>query len=119
MAGGVGRVVVQGTGLDTLDLEALFHLAFAPAPQATDELLTRADLSPEEISSLRDAHKNDPLPHGWFYDGSMFVDFDGNRKAEHPDLPSIICRHLEVRNRHDSEQTTVSVAPFPGERVKD
>lgn len=44
----------------------------------------RADLAAAELEALRDEHEADPLPDGWFFDGAVFVDHDGNRKRERP-----------------------------------
>lgn len=49
-------------------------------------------MSVEELDKLKKEHEADPLPQDWFFDGSVFVDYEGNRKQERPGMLS--CEYL-------------------------
>ena len=41
-------------------------------------------MSASELEELVEKHKDEPLPQGWFFDGAVFVDYEGNRRTERP-----------------------------------
>ena len=41
-------------------------------------------MSASELEALAEEHKFDPLPQGWLFDGTVFIDYDGNRSTERP-----------------------------------
>lgn len=41
-------------------------------------------MSESELQGLMEKHKDEPLPPGWFFDGAVFVDYEGNRRTERP-----------------------------------
>lgn len=47
-------------------------------------LIFREDMSAAQVEQLQQDHKYDPLPEGWFFDGSVFLDYDGNRRRDRP-----------------------------------
>jgi hypothetical protein len=47
---------------------------------------TIADLKKEEIDIVTAKHAGDYLPDGWFFDGRMYMNFDGEVKFVHPNL---------------------------------
>ena len=40
----------------------------------------------EEIEAIKAKYCGDHLPEGWFFDGRMYMNFDGEVKYEHPNL---------------------------------
>lgn len=46
----------------------------------------RGDMSAAELELLTEEHKTKPLPVGWFFDGSIFIDYEGNRRRERPGM---------------------------------
>ncbi|KAL1499950.1 hypothetical protein AB1Y20_012631 [Prymnesium parvum] len=97
-------VVARGVSARQLG-EAL--LACRPQPQRA-ALLSRASLPAEELAALRArVLRERPLPEGVFYDGASFIDMDGERTNDHPELASAIEELLEERNasaaKHNQE----------------
>ncbi|CAM9889768.1 unnamed protein product, partial [Heterosigma akashiwo] len=48
-------------------------------------------------------HNQDPLPEGWFFDGSVYVDINGNRLTHRPDIDHFIEKFIETENRRISD----------------
>lgn len=40
----------------------------------------------------------DPLPAGWFYNGTQFVSFDGEKQDLHPSKLELLRQTVTVRN---------------------
>ena len=47
---------------------------------------TIADLKKEEIEAIQTKYCGDYLPEGWYFDGRMYMNYDGEYKVEHPNL---------------------------------
>jgi hypothetical protein len=57
-----------------------------------------ADLKKEEIDAIRLKHCGEFLDNGWYFDGSCYMTFDGDRTYEHPNLQLLLTNYLEVEN---------------------
>lgn len=65
--------------------------------------LTRDNLSASTIKRVhsRYCEKNvmdKPLPTGWWFDGNIYLDIDGNQREYRPDLELILDQHLILKN---------------------
>ena len=47
-------------------------------------LLKVSDLTKESRQSIQHKHRLDPLPAGWYYNGTQYVCMDGERSSTHP-----------------------------------
>ena len=56
------------------------------------------DLKPEEISAVSAKVAELGLPDGWFFDGRMYMDFDGHYQSDHPSLQMHLQNYLEIEN---------------------
>lgn len=59
---------------------------------------TVADLKAEEIESIVTKNCGDHLPEGWYFDGRMYMNYDGQYKTEHPNLQFLLSQYLEEEN---------------------
>ncbi|XP_050396085.2 dynein axonemal assembly factor 9 [Patella vulgata] len=63
------------------------------------DLLTRQDLTKDEINEI---HKNNhlrQLPSGWFYNGSQFISLTGEKTYQHPNLEDFIEEYVKMKNQ--------------------
>ncbi|XP_052099791.1 dynein axonemal assembly factor 9-like isoform X13 [Mytilus californianus] len=63
------------------------------------KLVEKKDLKKEEIKKIHSQHHLDPLPAGWFYNGTQFVSFDGEKQDIHPCLEDFIQQYINSKNR--------------------
>lgn len=40
----------------------------------------------------------EPLPAGWFYNGSQYIDMMGERMSEHPDFQKFLQEFVDKKN---------------------
>uniref|UniRef100_A0A6U4YMJ1 Uncharacterized protein n=1 Tax=Hemiselmis andersenii TaxID=464988 RepID=A0A6U4YMJ1_HEMAN len=66
--------------------------------QATP-LRTEKDLTAEERSNIKAQSVSEPLPDGFFFNGSNFVDFDGTVFQYHPEMDRLVAEYLEQSNQ--------------------
>ena len=74
--------------------------------------LTRDDLSTSTIKRVhsRYCEKNimdKPLPNGWWFDGNIYLDIDGNQREYRPDLELILDQYLILKNKEILEYNTL------------
>ncbi|XP_053109584.1 dynein axonemal assembly factor 9 isoform X2 [Hemicordylus capensis] len=62
-------------------------------------LKTRGMLTLQEIRSIHVKRHLDPLPAGYFYNGTQFVNFFGNKMDYHPLMDQFMNDYLEEANR--------------------
>nr|XP_011448539.2 uncharacterized protein C20orf194 isoform X2 [Crassostrea gigas] len=63
----------------------------------------KKDLTKEEIKKIHKQHHLDPLPAGWFYNGTQFVSFDGEKQDLHPSLETFIQEYIDQKNKEITE----------------
>eukprot|EP01041_Mallomonas_annulata_P000798 gene798-1550_t len=69
--------------------------------------LVLKDIGPEHAEKLQEPFITDTLPHGWFYDGSHFLDFNGNRRILRPDIDDIVLNYIEEKNSSIDEYNSI------------
>ncbi len=62
--------------------------------RAKQILRTIADLKKEEIEAIQTKYCGDYLPEGWYFDGRMYMNYDGEYKVEHPNLQMLLQNYL-------------------------
>lgn len=58
-------------------------------------LKTRETLTEEEIEMLKEKYVSSHLPDGWFFNGYMYLNWDGVQQQEHPNLEMIIKNYID------------------------
>lgn len=61
-------------------------------------LRTRENVTEEEIEMLKDKFVSSMLPDGWFFNGYMYLNYDGIVQQEHPNLEAIIKQFVDEQN---------------------
>ncbi|XP_033756590.1 uncharacterized protein C20orf194 homolog [Pecten maximus] len=64
------------------------------------KLITRKNVSKEDVKKIHTRHHLEALPEGWFYNGTQFVSFDGEKQNTHPDLDKFIQQYIEETNHN-------------------
>lgn len=62
------------------------------------QLRTRESITEEEIEMLKDKYVSSMLPDGWFFNGFMYLNYEGVQQVEHPNLEAIIRQYVEEVN---------------------
>uniref|UniRef100_A0A7S0KPL9 Uncharacterized protein n=1 Tax=Micromonas pusilla TaxID=38833 RepID=A0A7S0KPL9_MICPS len=91
-----GRNVLAGEGLNLAErVRACAHRGPPPRP-----LRTAASLREEEVAAVARRCKDEAdLPTGWYYDGSVYVSYDGVRRtSEHPRMDEYVGAVVEEMN---------------------
>ncbi|KAK3095428.1 hypothetical protein FSP39_014571 [Pinctada imbricata] len=65
--------------------------------------LTRKDLTKDAIKKIHADHHLDDLPAGWFYNGTQYVSFDGEKQDQHPSLDEFIEGYIKQKNQEIEE----------------
>jgi hypothetical protein len=66
--------------------------------RAKQVVRTLLDLKPEEIEAIQTKNCGDHLPEGWYFDGRMYMNYEGEYKVEHPNLQLLLSQYLEEGN---------------------
>ena len=64
----------------------------------TKKLRSRNNISKDEVERLKVQHLGDFLPEGWFFDGTYYLDYNGNKEVVHPNLDGIIQNYIDMQN---------------------
>ena len=67
-------------------------------PKARRVLRTRESLTEEEVEMLKDRFVSSMLPDGWFFNGFMYLNYEGVVQQEHPNLEAIIRTFVDEQN---------------------
>jgi hypothetical protein len=55
-------------------------------------------LTPKEFAAVEEKHRDAPVPAGWHFDGTWYVDSWGEKSAHHPEMQKWIEEYLQTRN---------------------
>lgn len=47
---------------------------------------------------LKEKNVSENLPSGWYFNGNYYVDVEGNKKFEHPNLELLIKNYIDEQN---------------------
>lgn len=90
---GVRQPVIKGqklyntvfSGVKLLEEEVKAWLSSCAETRPENKpLLKVSDLTKESRQSIQHKHRLDPLPAGWYYNGTQYVCMDGERSSTHP-----------------------------------
>eukprot|EP00607_Mallomonas_marina_P010407 CAMPEP_0182422386 /NCGR_PEP_ID=MMETSP1167-20130531/8058_1 /TAXON_ID=2988 /ORGANISM="Mallomonas Sp, Strain CCMP3275" /LENGTH=467 /DNA_ID=CAMNT_0024600403 /DNA_START=46 /DNA_END=1449 /DNA_ORIENTATION=+ len=71
------------------------------------KLPSRNDISTVKRAELQIPNLTDPLPSGWYFDGQLFIDCDGNRCNLRPDIDDIVNKYLQKKNEDISMYNSI------------
>eukprot|EP01135_Chromosphaera_perkinsii_P010339 Nk52_evm11s2118 gene=Nk52_evmTU11s2118 len=64
---------------------------------------SRGDVTNKELQTLQKKHMAAPLPEGFFFNGSQYVSFDGERLSMHPHMETFVEEYLRTLNTEAEE----------------
>ncbi|KAM4709710.1 dynein axonemal assembly factor 9 [Discoglossus pictus] len=91
-------LVFTGCSLKEEDIKDWLRQCAKQKPQRK-AFRTRGTLTLQEIRSIHAKHHLDPLPPGYFYNGTQFVNFLGEKTDYHPLMDQFIYDYLNEANR--------------------
>ncbi|XP_048745720.2 dynein axonemal assembly factor 9-like [Ostrea edulis] len=91
-------LVVSGHKLQVTQIKDWLRSCGRQKPEMK-KLVTKKDLTKDEIKKIHKQHHLDTLPAGWFYNGTQFVSFDGEKQDLHPSLETFIQEYVDSINR--------------------
>ncbi|XP_060073283.1 dynein axonemal assembly factor 9-like [Ylistrum balloti] len=94
-------LVITGCGLKEAVVKDWVRMCVKQKPEKKN-LITRKNVSREDVKQIHAKRHLDALPEGWFYNGTQFVSFDGEKQNTHPDLDMFIRQYIEETN-HEVE----------------
>ncbi|KAE8888984.1 hypothetical protein PF003_g26977 [Phytophthora fragariae] len=89
---------VTGHGLNPDKLRELLLNCYAHAEASPNQVRSKASISPQEKRELQRQHAMDPLPEGYLFDGTNYVDFFGGRYEFHPCIAQFIDEYITDAN---------------------
>ncbi|RLN85510.1 hypothetical protein BBJ28_00011089 [Nothophytophthora sp. Chile5] len=89
---------ITGQGLNAGKLRELLLNCYAHAEMSPHQVRSKATISLEEKREVQRQHAMDPLPDGYLFDGSTYVDFFGGRYEFHPNIARFIDEHISAAN---------------------
>ncbi|KAL4231523.1 hypothetical protein ACF0H5_009104 [Mactra antiquata] len=75
----------------------------APKKPEKKALLCRKDIDRDTMKKIQKDHHLDKLPDGWFYNGTQYVSFDGEKQNNHPNLDEFVDGYLNEMNAKTNE----------------
>uniref|UniRef100_A0A8C5QTW4 Dynein axonemal assembly factor 9 n=1 Tax=Leptobrachium leishanense TaxID=445787 RepID=A0A8C5QTW4_9ANUR len=91
-------LVFTGCSLKEEDVKEWLRQCAKPKP-TKKTLRTRGTLTVQEIRSIHGKRHLDPLPNGYFYNGTQFVNFLGEKMDYHPLMDQFIYEYVKDVNR--------------------
>ncbi|KAL3673896.1 hypothetical protein V7S43_001583 [Phytophthora oleae] len=89
---------VTGQGLNAEKIRDLFLNCYAHAEASPNQVRSKASISLDEKREIQRQHAMDPLPEGYLFDGTNYVDFFGGRYEFHPCIAQFIDEYITTAN---------------------
>ncbi|KAG7391241.1 hypothetical protein PHYPSEUDO_005602 [Phytophthora pseudosyringae] len=89
---------VTGQGLNAEKLRDLLLNCYAHAETSPNQVRSKASISLDEKREIQRQHAMDPLPEGYLFDGTNYVDFFGGRYEFHPCIAQFIDEYITAAN---------------------
>ncbi|TGZ68064.1 hypothetical protein CRM22_004459 [Opisthorchis felineus] len=70
----------------------------APQQEAIRPPLRLSDLSKADLEKIHEKYHLHPLPAGWYYTGSYYVNMNGDKSFQHPNFEAFVQEYLEGEN---------------------
>lgn len=101
-------LMFTGVNLKASGLHAALLECF-PHKHPVDKIRSRSSVTMEERRVLQKKHELDPLPEGYLYDGTGYVDFIGNKLQFHPKMDQFIENFLQDQNATQQKHNKAAV----------
>ncbi|KAL8584001.1 hypothetical protein ACOMHN_048608 [Nucella lapillus] len=76
--------------------------------------IAKADISPAQMSKIHKEHHLEPLPSGWFYNGTQYVNMSGEKTDQHPLMKDFITNYLKAKNEEiDKYNAAIDKEKYP------
>ncbi|KER21996.1 hypothetical protein T265_14964 [Opisthorchis viverrini] len=69
-----------------------------PQQEAIRPPLRLSDLSKADLEKIHEKYHLHPLPAGWYYTGSYYVNMNGDKSFQHPNFDAFVQEYLEGEN---------------------
>ncbi|KAG3170043.1 hypothetical protein PC128_g19007 [Phytophthora cactorum] len=89
---------ITGQGLNAEKLRELLLNCYAHAEASPNQIRSKASISLDEKREIQRQHEMDPLPEGYLFDGTNYVDFFGGRYEFHPCIAQFIDEYITAAN---------------------
>ncbi|KAF1793614.1 hypothetical protein GQ600_19168 [Phytophthora cactorum] len=89
---------ITGQGLNAEKLRELLLNCYAHAEASPNQIRSKASISLDEKREIQRQHAMDPLPEGYLFDGTNYVDFFGGRYEFHPCITQFIDEYITAAN---------------------
>ncbi|KAG1703370.1 hypothetical protein DVH05_008278 [Phytophthora capsici] len=89
---------VTGQGLNAEKLRDLLLNCYAHAEASPNQIRSKASITLDEKREIQRQHAMDPLPEGYLFDGTNYVDFFGGRYEFHPCIAQFIDEYITTVN---------------------
>ncbi|KAG6960437.1 hypothetical protein JG688_00009598 [Phytophthora aleatoria] len=89
---------ITGQGLNAEKLRELLLNCYAHAEASPNQIRSKASISLDEKREIQRQHAMDPLPEGYLFDGTNYVDFFGGRYEFHPCIAQFIDEYITAAN---------------------
>ncbi|CEG37962.1 uncharacterized protein PHALS_06007 [Plasmopara halstedii] len=103
------EVKITGQGLNAQKLHQLLLSCYDHADSLSNHPRSKASISHEEKCEIQRQHAADPLPEGYLFDGTNYVDFFGSRYEFHPCIARFIDEYIAAVN-DDKKVTKVKAS---------
>ncbi|THD18294.1 hypothetical protein D915_010003 [Fasciola hepatica] len=98
----------------TMELFASWIRQSGPQQEGLKPLLRRCDLTSDDLAKIHDKYHLNPLPPGWYYTGAYYVNMNGDKSFQHPDMEEFITEYLEgENNKIVARNARISRHPVP------
>lgn len=110
---GINSLTIQGSlrkPTEALLMESFLSCGALQLQPKAD--LTRDDLTATIIQRVHSRYCensiiDNPLPNGWWFNGNIYLDIDGNQREYRPDLELILYQYLILKNKEILEHNTI------------
>ncbi|XP_065071231.1 dynein axonemal assembly factor 9-like [Rhopilema esculentum] len=92
---GENHVTFFGLGLCQDDMKGLMQTW----TMQRKSFLKREDISKEILEDIKVKHKLEPLPAGWFFNGSQYLNFEGEKMFDHPSFEKHVDEYIQKVNK--------------------
>lgn len=92
------KLRITGLGLNADNLRQLLLGCYDHADLSLNESRSKSSISMDEKREIQRQHATDPLPEGYLFDGTNYVDFFGNQYEFHPCIAQFIDEYITAAN---------------------
>uniref|UniRef100_K3W7E2 Uncharacterized protein n=1 Tax=Globisporangium ultimum (strain ATCC 200006 / CBS 805.95 / DAOM BR144) TaxID=431595 RepID=K3W7E2_GLOUD len=92
------EICITGCDLNIPKLHELLLHCYARVEGSVQPLRSKSTISIDEKREIQKIHALDPLPEGYLYDGTNYVDFFGGRYEFHPNIAQFIDEYVAASN---------------------